>query len=199
MLRAGLAAGHRVGDVDRDTQRPAARALARRGIGHGVQPAHLAVGPHDPQLDVEAATVERRLDREVPAFVRGFLSKWWVDVMARARCSRDSEAGARGESAEAEEREEDEQRDAEAGGGEEGAVEAAAGEVLGEAEGAGPKEGDEEEEGHGVETMAGKSKEAGALTLRREGAREWVWRQKLFPSKPLPTRDCGACVAMCAK
>jgi hypothetical protein len=39
--------------------------------------------------------VERRLDREVPAFVRGFLSKWWVDVMARARCSRDSEAGAR--------------------------------------------------------------------------------------------------------
>ncbi len=109
------------------------------------------------------------------------------------------EGGARGESAEAEEREEDEQRDAEAGGGEEGAVEAAAGEVLGEAEGAGPKEGDEEEEGHGVETMAGKSKEAGALTLRREGAREWVWRQKLFPSKPLPTRDCGACVAMRAK
>ncbi len=109
------------------------------------------------------------------------------------------EGGAWGEPAEAEKREEDEQREAEARGGEEGAVEAAAGEVFDETEREGPEEGDEEEEGHGVETMTGRSKEADDLTLGREGAREWVWRQKLFPSKPLPTRDCRACVAIRAK
>ena len=61
------------------------------------------------------------------------------------------EGGAGGESAKAEKREEDEQCEAEARGGEKGAVEAAAGEVLDETEREGPEEGDEEEEGHGGE------------------------------------------------
>jgi hypothetical protein len=69
-------------------RRAAQRALAQR---EAAMREALAIAREEAWVEIE-----RRLDREVPAFVRGFLSKWWVDVMARARCSRDSEAGARG-------------------------------------------------------------------------------------------------------
>ena len=58
------------------------------------------------------------------------------------------EGSARRDSAETQEWKENEEREAEAGGGEKGAIDAAAGEVLDQAEGKGPEEGDEEEEGH---------------------------------------------------
>ena len=72
---------------DESERQAAKRALAQR---EAALREALAIARDEAWVEVE-----RRLDREVPAFVRGFLSKWWVDVMARARCSRDSEAGAR--------------------------------------------------------------------------------------------------------
>lgn len=49
----------------------------------------LGIATHEARIEIE-----RRLDRDVPEFVSQFLKSWWTEVLARARCSRDPEAGA---------------------------------------------------------------------------------------------------------
>jgi hypothetical protein len=44
--------------------------------------------------DEARVELERRLDQEVPAFVKDFLFNSWADVLARARCAPDATAGA---------------------------------------------------------------------------------------------------------
>jgi hypothetical protein len=44
--------------------------------------------------DEARVELERRLDQEVPAFVKDFLFNSWADVLARARCAPDAAAGA---------------------------------------------------------------------------------------------------------
>ena len=44
--------------------------------------------------DEARAELELRLEGEVPTFVRAFLSRWWSEVLAHARCARDAQASA---------------------------------------------------------------------------------------------------------